>query len=252
MGLLDRAKRFLGIGEGSEDDEPTAAREDDGEPAQAARQKAPGANAGRGGAMGRAGLRRRTDRERPPLAEVQSSPGQSIEDVLVAREAGDRDEARKILREIDRGSGLRTVLRAAAALEAGDETELGPLLPLVAKEDPAWRLLLQIAGALEDAALARPYIERAARQGAPAWATAWSRALSNDETIRREGLVELLFSDAALARAVAARDLAVAGVTADPDAAQRYASFAHGRDSIRRFGATLVARLIDRAGIGGS
>jgi len=197
-------------------------------------------------------MRRRNDRERPPLADAPSSPSQSVEDVLAAREAGDRNEARKILREIDRGSGLRTVLRAAAALEAGDDAELSPLLPLVAREDPAWRLLLQMAGALDDAALAKPYIEQAIRQGAPAWATAWTRALSNDETIRREGLVELLFSDAALARTVAARDLAVAEVMADPDAAQRYASFAHGRDSIRRFGAKVVAALIDRAGVGGA
>ena len=36
-------------------------------------------------------------------------------------------------------------------------------------------------------------------------------------------------------------------MVSDSGAAQRYASFAHGRDSIRKFGAPLVAKVLDRA-----
>ncbi|MEO5728798.1 MAG: hypothetical protein ABI134_13465, partial [Byssovorax sp.] len=105
----------------------------------------------------------------------------------------------------------------------------------------------QIGGALGDRALAAPYVERAIEEKAPAWAIAWTRAVSKDETERREGLVELLFSDAPLARTVAARDLAVPVVVPEVDATERYAAFAHGRDSIRRFGPEIVARLLVRA-----
>jgi hypothetical protein len=108
-------------------------------------------------------------------------------------------------------------------------------------------LLLQIAAALGDAAQAAPLVERAKAAGAPDWALAWTRAVATDEAERRAGLVELLFTDAALARTVAARDLDVGGALADPSAAQRFASFAHGRDSIRRFGAPIVAKLALRA-----
>ena len=87
----------------------------------------------------------------------------------------------------------------------------------------------------------------ASERGAPAWALAWVRALSEDETERRTGLVELLFEDAALARTVAARDSALADVKADNDAIRRYAAFAHGRDVIRKFGAAQVASLLGRA-----
>jgi hypothetical protein len=166
------------------------------------------------------------------------------------REAGDHEEARRILRDIDRGGGLRTVLRAAAALEACDETELADLLPVIAREEPRWRLLLQTAAALHDMhdmAEAQRFLDQGERLGAPAWAMAWTHALSHDEATRRRGLVELLFSDVALARTVAARDLAICDVVADPAAAQRYASFAHGRDSIRRFGARTVFNVIERA-----
>ncbi|HVY45800.1 MAG TPA: hypothetical protein VHB21_07975, partial [Minicystis sp.] len=100
---------------------------------------------------------------------------------------------------------------------------------------------------LGDAEAAAPFVAHAEAASAPAWAVAWTRAMSKDEAERRRGLVELLFADAALARTVAARDLDVGGAVADPEAAQRYASFAHGRDSIRRFGAPVVAELVARA-----
>ena len=93
----------------------------------------------------------------------------------------------------------------------------------------------------------RPYIERAAAEKAPAWALGWAKAMSEDEGTRREGLVEMVFADHALARTVAARDLKLPGAEADPDAGPRYASFVHGRDSIRRFGAKVVAELVDEA-----
>ncbi len=241
MGILDRAKGWLGIGtsDDASDEAPNAGA------AAAARPDK------RGEARDRARqIMRKDGRERPPLKEIDVPPAVGVDDVLAARDSGDRDGARKLLRDIDRGGGLRTVLRAAAALEAGDEDELVPLLPTIAREEPAWRLELQIAAALGDPAKAAPWLERASRHGAPAWAVAWSRALSDDEASRREGLVELLFADPALARTVASRDLALPGVASDAGAAQRYASFAHGRDSIRRFGVALVAAVVERAGGG--
>ena len=248
MGFFDRAKSWLGIGSAEQEGE-AAARED-------RRREAEGSSIG-AEARGDPGAtpkfdrarepRRKDGRERPALKEVEPSSSVTLEDALQAREEGDSAQFRQILREIDKGGGLRTVLRAAAALEAGDEDELAPLLPIVSAEEPAWKLPLQIAAALADPQAAGPHIDRATRAGAPAWAIAWSRALSTDAGTCREGLVELLFTDASLARAVAARDLQIERVVSDPLAAQRYTSFAYGRDSIRKFGAPLVAKLLDRA-----
>jgi hypothetical protein len=235
MGFFDKAKQLLGLGGSSDDDG------DDAPPPRAAAAPAPA------DARAERLARARGRKDRPPLVEVPPEQGQSIEDVLAAREAGDREGARQILATIDRGGGLRTVLRAAAALEDGDEDALRPLLATVAAEAAGWRLILQLAAALGDPAAAAPYLERAAAAKAPVWAIAWTRAASSDATERRLGLVELLFTDAPLARTVAARDLDVPGAETDPEAAQRYAAFAHGRDSIRRFGAGVVARLVERA-----
>jgi hypothetical protein len=236
MGFLDKAKRLFGIGSPEED---TTSSGDVAEPAAAPR---PPQTDARAAMLARA----RGRKDRPPLVEVPPEQGQTVEDVLAARDAGDRGEARRILATIDRGAGLRVVLRAAAALEAGDEGELSSLLPAVAAEAAGYKLWLQVAAAL-GGERAAPYVEHAAASQAPAWALAWTRAMSSDETARREGLVELLFSDAPLARTVAARDLGVEGAVADPEAAPRYAAFAHGRDSIRRFGAGVVADLLERA-----
>src|SRR5947209_2575807 len=71
---------------------------------------------------------------RPPLREVAPTSTATLDDALAARDAGDRAKARAILASIDKGQGLRTVLRAAAALEAGDEEELQSLLSTVSKE----------------------------------------------------------------------------------------------------------------------
>ena len=228
MGFFDKARQLLGLG-GSSDDEA-----DEASPAAAA----PGAKG-------------RDRQDRPPLVEVPAGAGQSVEDALAAREAGNPEEARKIFAIIDRGKGLRTLLRAAAALEAGDEDEVKSLLPAVKEEAQGWKLSLQIACALDDRALAATYVERAVAEKAPAWAVAWAHAASSDEAERRGGLVDLLFEDARLARTIAARDFQVPGAVTDADSTQRYAAFAHGRDSIRRFGAATVARLERRAN-GGS
>jgi hypothetical protein len=254
MGFFDKAKRLLGLGasdEGEDGDEGEAGA------APAAGAAAPVAPVGRSADPRAARLEKaRGRKDRPPLAEIPPEQGQTVDDALAAREAGDPRGARQILATIDRGAGLRTVLRAAAALEAGDEDELRPLLPAVAAEAAGYKLWLQVAAALGgsgdgggsgDARAAAPYLERAAREQAPAWALAWTRAMSSDPAARREGLVELLFTDAPLARTVAARDLGAEGVVSDPEAAPRYAAFAHGRDSIRRFGARAVADLLDRA-----
>ena len=191
---------------------------------------------------------RRDKDGRPTLDGIQEAPQETLEDALAAREVGELTEMRRLLRDMDRGRGLRLVLRAAAALEDGDERELGQLLPKVRREVPAWRLPLQLAGALENSKRAQHFVDVAARHDPPAWATAWSAALSTDAQTRRQGLVKLLFSDAALARTVAARDLNIAGVEEDLDASQRYVAFAHGRRCIERFGADVVADLLDRVG----
>lgn len=183
---------------------------------------------------------------RPPLPEVSGAASATIEDVLAARAAGSFDEARAILTAIDKGQGLRTVLRAAAALEAQDEEEVMKLLPLVRKDSPAWQLRLQVAAALDPGPARDQLAQRAAKLGAPAWSIAWLRALSADGDEQRAGLVDLLFEDAALARTVAARDLGFADIKVDNDAIRRYAAFAHGRDMIRRFGAAQVVELLGR------
>jgi hypothetical protein len=234
MGFFDKARRLLGIGADEDDDADP--------PAEA--PSAPAANADpRAARLAKA----RGRKDRPPLVEVSAEQGQSVEDALAAREAGDPAGARKILATIDRGAGLRTVLRAAAALEAGDEDELRPLLPAVATAAAGYKLWLQVAAALDDGAAAAPFLEHAAAENAPAWALAWTRAVTGTDAARREGMVELLFTDAPLARTVAARDAGVEGAVAEPEAATRYAAFAHGRDSIRRFGAATVAALLGRA-----
>ena len=183
---------------------------------------------------------------RPSLDHIDAPPQQSLEDALVAREAGDLAGMRKLLREMDRGKGLRLVLRAAAALEAQDDDELRELLPKLRAEEPAWRLPLQVAAVLEDATQAEKLRQAAVNLGAPQWAQAWSKALSNDATTQRHGLVELLFADVALAHTVAARDLQLAEATANSGAAKRYAAFSHGRDCIKRFGAKTVAQLLEQ------
>ena len=183
---------------------------------------------------------------RPPLPEVSGAASATIEDVLVARAAGSFDEARAILAAIDKGQGLRTVLRAAAALEARDEDEVTTLLPLVRKDSPAWQLRLQVAAALENGPGREDLVARGVKLGAPAWSIAWLRALSSNDDEQRAGLVDLLFEDAALARTVAARDLGFADIKVDNEAIRRYAAFAHGRDVIRRFGAAQVVALLAR------
>jgi hypothetical protein len=228
MGFFDKAKRLLGL-----DTDDGDAEDEAGAP--------PAAPAPRPAVRTRGG-RERPTRDLPPAA----TSGPSLDDALAAREHGDRATARRILAEIDKGSGLRTLLRVAAALEDGDEDEARPLLPAIAAEEPAWRVPLQVAAALGDQRAA-PWLEAARAGGAPAWAIAWAAALVGDEAARRRGLVELLFADAALARTVAARDLSMPGAAVDADAAQRYASFAHGRDTIRRFGAAAVAEALARA-----
>lgn len=236
MGLFDRAKRLFGVGSEEEKSPPVPAesaplRGDDGP-----RPRPTG---------------RRDERERPPLPDIEKAPTTGVDDALEAWEKGDKQAARKLLREADRGRGLRTVLRAAAALDAGDEEELRSLLEAIAREEPSHRLPLQVAAALGDPVAAAPYLARAEREGAPRWALAWARATSTEPVTRREGLVDLLFADAPLARTVAARDLHVEGVEVDPEGLSTYAGFVHGRESIRRFGAETVARLLDRAGVGG-
>ena len=189
---------------------------------------------------------RKTKAGRPPLPEVSGAASATIEDVLTARAAGSFDEARAILAAIDKGQGLRTVLRAAAALEAHDEEEVTRLIPLVQKDSPAWQLRLQVAAALDPGPERDDLVSRAVGLGAPAWSVAWLRALSSNDEQKRAGLVDLLFEDAALARTVAARDLGFTDIKPDNDAIRRYTAFAHGRDAIRRFGAAHVVALLGR------
>ena len=184
---------------------------------------------------------------RPALDDFSAAPQETLEDALVAREAGDIDEMRRLLAQMDRGKGLRTVLRAAAALEAEDEDLLAELLPKVRAEEPAWKLPLQLAAALEDDEPTSTRLrEQAVTAGAPKWALAWSRVLAGDEADKRRGMVELLFLDAPLSRTVAARDLKLAGAVAEAQGTRRYVSFSHGRDAIRRFGASIVRDLLER------
>ncbi len=217
MGFFDRLKKMLG---GGEEGEPAA---------EAAPSEKPAA--------------RRARKDRPPLAEPPP-PSDTIEDVLAARAEGDSKRAREILRSIDRGAGLRTVLRAAAALEAGDLDELREIEAKVMGDAP-WRLLLQTAAALGDARGTK-LLEEAAALRAPSWALDWARCAIGDEDARRRALVDLLFVDAALARVVAARDLQIDGVKEDASAIARYAGLDAGRDAIHRFGAPMVLQLLDR------
>lgn len=183
---------------------------------------------------------------RPPLDGLVAVPKESIEDALVARERGDTAEMRKLLRQLDRGHGLRALLRATAALEAGDEGELAEVVPRIAEDARSWRRSLQVAGALDDAELVQQRCDLAEELGAPKWALGWTRALSSAPATRRRGLVELLIADPALARTVAARDLSLPGCEADHEATERFAAFSYGRDSIRRFGARSVLALLER------
>jgi hypothetical protein len=221
MGWLDKAKAVLGI---SGDGKTRPAPSPDARPDR----------------------RKRKD-GRPPLPEVSGAASATLDDALAARASGAPDQARAILAAIDKGQGLRTVLRAAAALEAGDETDLASLLPAVAKEQPPWQLPLQIAAALAPGAERGRLVERAKDRGAPSWALAWIRASAGDDAEKRSGLVDLLFEDPGLARTVAARDLSLANVKPDNDSIRRYTGFAHGRDVIRRFGAAIVAATFERA-----
>jgi hypothetical protein len=218
MGWFDKAKSALGISTEAKDPAPPSR----GDP------------------------RKRKD-GRPPLPEITGAANATLDDVLEARAAGEHEKARAILAAIDKGQGLRTVLRAAAALEASDDGELAPLLSAVASEQPPWQLPLQIAAALEPGSDRDRMSARAVELHAPRWALAWIRTLGGEEAERRAGLVELLFEDAALARTVAAKDLALPEVKPDNDAIRRYTAFAHGRDTIRRFGAPAVAAMFEKA-----
>jgi hypothetical protein len=200
MGFFDRLKKMLGgDGEATDADADAEAQEahsKDGAP----RSQMP---------------TRKRKGERPPLAQP-SAPSATLDDALEARDAGEKEKARAILRSIDRGAGLRTVLRAAAALEAKDEDELAPLVPALAHAD------------------------------APAWAIGWARTATADDDGRRAALVDLLFSDPTFARTVAARDLKIEGAHEDASAIARYASLDAGRVAIRRFGIDPVRALVAR------
>ena len=218
MGWLDRAKVLLGILD-EEDLE-----DEDYEP--------------------RAEHTKRTDR--PSLDGINPPSQHTLDDALRAREEGDLAGMRRLLADMDRGRGLRVVLHAAALLEAAEYDELKPLLDKVRREEQGWRLVLQTAAALDDVGESERLVALAETRDAPRWARAWAAAVSSDAQRKRHGLVDLLFADPALARTVATRDLGIEGARDDSSAAQRYAAFAHGRDSIRRFGAELVAQLLNR------
>jgi len=195
-------------------------------------------------------LGRKGKEGRPPLKEPpRAGSADSLDDALVARETGRRDEARALLRTLDRGKGLRTVLRAAAALEAGDEEELEPLLPAVSGAEPPWLLALQVASSLDEVSpdVSARLLELARQRGAPPWALAWAAATAADNGQKRRGMVDLLFADAALARTVAGRDWKLEGAADDRNAVERYAILAHGRDVVSRFGAVAVAAVVARA-----
>lgn len=182
--------------------------------------------------------------ERPPLAQP-SPPSATLDDALDARDEGDKPKARAILRSIDRGAGLRTMLRAAAALEERDEDELEDLLPALARSESPWRLHVQLAAAIADASAA-PHLARGEALGAPRWALDWARAATSDDEGKKRALVDLLFLDAAFARTVAARDLKIEGAHEDSTAIARYASLDAGRAAIRRFGIDPVRALVAR------
>jgi hypothetical protein len=228
MGFFDRLKKMLG-GEG-----------DAGEGSGA---EAPSKGAGEDGPRSQGPARKRKG-ERPPLAQP-APPSATLDDALDARDAGDKEKARAILRSIDRGAGLRTVLRAAAALEAKDEDELGPLVASLAHAEAPWRLHLQLAAAMGDDSGAAQ-VERGKALGAPAWAVGWARAATAGDDEKRAALVDLLFADPGFARTVAARDLKIEGAHEDATAIARYASLDAGRVAIRRFGVDPVRALVAR------
>src|SRR5262249_27181150 len=236
MGFFDRLKKMLG-GEGDAGEAPAEVEGAEGEGAP--RSQSP---------------TRKRKGERPPLAPP-AAPSATLDDALEARDAGDKEKSRAILRAIDRGAGLRTVLRAAAALEAKDEAELGPLLEALAHAEAPGRLHLQLAAAMggeEPAAAAQ--IDRGKTLGAPAWAMGWARAATADDEGRRGALVDMLFDDPAFARTVAARDLKIEGAHEDASAIARYASLDAGRAAIHRFGVDPVRALVARidGGAGGA
>ena len=227
MGFFDRLKKMLGGDASSEEGEADEA---------SAKGEAPASRA----------PNRKRKGERPPLAQP-APPSATLDDALEARDAGDKDKARAILRAIDRGAGLRTVLRAAAALEAKDEDELAPLVKSLAHAEAPWRLHLQLAAAMgEDDAKATTQLARGEALGAPGWALGWARAATGDEERRRVALVDLLFVDPAFARTVAARDLKIEGAHEDASAIARYAALDAGRAAIRRFGIDPVRALVAR------
>ena len=224
MGFFDRLKKMLGS-ESSDADADADTKVAAASPANATARE------------------QRRGRTRPPLG-APPPPTDSLEDALEARDAGDKARARSILQAIDRGAGLRTVLRAAAALEAGDGAEVEELLPKLRAVDAPWRLHLQVAAALGEGAAADRWVEAGAAMDAPIWAVSWARCATSGEEGRRRALVDLLFVDAALARTVAARDLHIEGAHEDPTALARYASLDAGRAAIRRFGSSAVATLM--------
>lgn len=244
MDWLERAKVWFGVVD------PEDVAEEESAPRAELRvdpRRGDGSEPAGAGGRGRGTSTRRDLRgERPALDVFAGAPTESLEDCLVARERGDTAEMRRLLRELDRGLGLRTLLRAAAAMEAGDEAELAELLPRLARDEQSWRRTLQVAAALGEASDIAAACERAESLQAPKWAVAWTRALSPDASDRRRGLVELLVADPALARTVAARDLALEGCEEDYEAFERFAAFAHGRDMVRRFGPRSVESLLAR------
>ena len=233
MGFFDRLKKMLG-GDDDAKASPESEAPAEGEQANDARK----------------GSRR--PGQRPPLG-APPPPTATLDDALEAREGGDRRKARAILQAIDRGAGLRTVLRAAAALEDGEDAEVQTLAAQVLAGDARWRVPLQVAAAYgaepeKSASVARAeqLVTRASEAGAPRFAIAWARAASPDDDAQRAALVELLFLDAPFARTVAARDLSIEGVHEDGTAIARWASLDAGRAAIRRFGTDAVAALFDR------
>ena len=130
----------------------------------------------------------------------------------------------------------------------GTTASSGPLLAVARAEAEGYKIWLQIAAALGASGdAAAPHLERAAAEGAPAWALAWARALSE----RRDGAARGA-GGAALRRRAAGADgggarPGVEGAVADAEAMGRYAGFAHGRDCIRRFGARAVADVLEHA-----
>ena len=242
MGLFDKAKRLLGLG-GDVEDEGAG----EGEPEERAERAPASKAAGDDRRVAVRGRGRAAPAGRPPLVEAPP-PSQTIEDALVLRDAGDRAGARALLAQIDRGSGLRTVLRAAAALEEGDEAELAPLVDAVRAEIDGHRLLPACSPLRSPTPPSRRRSSHGEAAGRRAGLGACLDARSSDEATKRAGLVELLWSDAALARTVAARDLDVGGAVADPAAAQRYGQVERsGADSIQPLlRAVLVALLRGR------